>query len=97
MATQPTDGGMKNGSSVGIGTRCMHVIERFAPTCNAQSVLINKKFLHRSSDGSLLRVRCWLGMTAKLAMTTQIGIFVAGLKTFAVYLRSPVPTSSEFA
>ena len=32
-----------------------------APTCMLSRWLLNQKFLHRSSPGSLLRVRCWLG------------------------------------
>ncbi len=34
---------------------------RFGTDLHAQSVLIDKNFLRRSSGGSLLRVRCWLG------------------------------------
>ncbi len=37
-----TNGGMQNGSSVGMCTRCTHVFARLAPICCAQSVLINK-------------------------------------------------------
>ncbi len=37
-------------------------LARFAPTCNARSVISEKKkFLHRSSGGSLLGVRCLVG------------------------------------
>ncbi len=55
-----TNGGMQNGSSVGKFTHCMHVFARFAPICMLSLCLLTK-FLHRSSVGSLLRVRCWLG------------------------------------
>ena len=55
-----TYGGTQNGSSVGICTRCIHVFTRFAPTCMLSPCLL-MKFLHWSSVGSLLRVRCWLG------------------------------------
>ncbi len=34
-----------------------------APICMPSRCLVTK-FLHRSSGGSLLRVRCWLGTTA---------------------------------
>ena len=38
-----TNGGMQNGSSVGICTRCIHVFARLVPiNSHAQSVLINK-------------------------------------------------------
>ena len=39
-----SNGGMQNGSSVGICAHCMHVFARLAPDLHAQSVLINKKF-----------------------------------------------------
>ena len=34
----------KNGSTVGICARCMHVFARLAPICYAQSVPIGKNF-----------------------------------------------------
>ncbi len=37
-----TNGGMQNGSSVGICTRCVHVFARLGADVYAQSVLINK-------------------------------------------------------
>ncbi len=57
-----TNGGMQNGSSGGMHARCIHVLARFGTDLHAQSVLSSKKFRHRSSVGSLLRVHCWLGM-----------------------------------
>ncbi len=43
----------------------VHVAHKFlhvsAPIFMISRGFINKKFLHRSSVGSLLRVRCWLG------------------------------------
>ncbi len=43
-----------------LGTRCTHVSARLALICVLSRCLLTK-FLHRSSVGSLLRVRCWLG------------------------------------
>ncbi len=44
--------------------KCVHVaymvFARLAPTCMLSWCLLTK-FLHRSSGGNLLRVRCWLG------------------------------------
>ena len=37
-----TNGGMLNGSSVGIRTRCVHVFARFGADLHAQSVLVSK-------------------------------------------------------
>ncbi len=37
-----TNGGMQNGSSVGIYTHCMHVFAYLVPIGSAESVLINK-------------------------------------------------------
>ncbi len=56
-----TNGDMQKGSSVGIHTHCMHVFARLASTCMLSRCLVTK-FLQRSSGGSLLRVRCWLGV-----------------------------------
>ncbi len=57
-----TNGGMQDGSSVRICKCCIHVLARFKPICMLSRCLLTK-FLHRSSVGSLLRVRCccWLG------------------------------------
>ncbi len=55
-----TNRGIQNGYLVGIYTRCIHVFARLAPICVLIRCLL-AKFLHRSSVGSLLRVRCWLG------------------------------------
>ena len=43
-----------------IYTCCTHVFARLALICTL-SQWLSTKFLHRSSGGSLLRVRCWLG------------------------------------
>ena len=51
-----TNGGMQNGSSVGICTRCLHVFCTFGAICMLSQCSLTK-FLHRSSVGSLLRVR----------------------------------------
>ena len=51
---------MQNGRSVEIYTHCVHVFVRLAPICMLSRCLFTK-FLHRSSVGSLSRVRCWLG------------------------------------
>ncbi len=37
-----TNGGMQNGSSVGIHTQCIHVFARLTPNLSARPVLINK-------------------------------------------------------
>ena len=58
---QPPTVACKNGSSVGICTRCIHVFACFAPTCMLSQCLLTN-FLGRSPLGSLLRLRCWLGM-----------------------------------
>ena len=60
---QPATAACKNGSSVGMRTRCAHVFffARFGAGSHARSVAHWQKFLRRSSGGSLLRVRCWLG------------------------------------
>ncbi len=50
----------KNGSSVGIRTRCLHVFACLVQICTLSRCL-STKFLRRSSVGSLLRVSCWLG------------------------------------
>ncbi len=54
-------GGIQNGSSVGTHTHCMHVfLSRLAAIWMLSRCLLTKS-LHRSSVGSSLRVRCWLG------------------------------------
>ena len=60
-----TNGGMQNGSSVKTCTNCTHVFARLAPICMLGWCLFTK-FLHWTSVGSLLRVRCWLGITPLL-------------------------------
>ena len=60
---QPTNAvACKNGSSVGIRTRCVHgfFCEFGDDFCMLSRCLVTK-FLHRSSGESPLRVRCWLG------------------------------------
>ena len=54
-------------------TRCVHVFARFASTCMLSLCLLTK-FLHRSSVGSSLRVRCWLGTTENIrgSVTVQL-------------------------
>ncbi len=64
--------GMQNGSSVGMCTRRIHAfLHAWAPISHAQSLLSKKKFLHRSSGESLLRVRCWLGRAHDHARQVQ--------------------------
>ncbi len=58
-----TNGGMQTGSSVGISTRCIHVLAPLGADLHAQSVIFNKKNLQRSSVGSLSGVHCRLGRT----------------------------------
>ncbi len=62
-----TNGGMQNGSSVGLYTHCIHVFACLAQICTVWSVsaCLLTRFLHRSSVGSLLRVRCWLGSSCR--------------------------------
>ena len=55
-----TNGGMQNGSSVRMCTHCTHVFARLAQIRTLSRCLLTKS-LHRSSVGSLLRLRCWLG------------------------------------
>ncbi len=43
-------------------THCIHIIARLVLICMLSRCLVTK-FLHLSSVGSLLRVRCWLGST----------------------------------
>ncbi len=42
LSTQPPNGGMQNGSSVGICTRCIHVFAHFGVNLYAQLVLSSK-------------------------------------------------------
>ena len=62
-AAQPPTVACKTEGQSEIRTRRVHVFfARLAPTCGARSVLIDKKFPHRSPVGSLSRVRvCRLG------------------------------------
>ena len=55
-----TNGGMQNGSSVEMLTHCVHVFACLVSIFTL-SQWITTKFLPRSSAGSILRVRCWLG------------------------------------
>ena len=59
MQTQPATVACKDGSSVGTRTRCtfLRVLRRLVTLGRC----LLTKFLHRSSGGGLLRVRCWLG------------------------------------
>ena len=50
-----TNGGLQNGSSVGMRTRCMHVFARSAPICKLSRCLLTK-VLHLSSVRGLLTV-----------------------------------------
>ena len=60
-----TNGGMQNGSSVGVYTRCIYTFfARLVPICLLSRCILAKKNLRRSSRGSLLRVHCWLGSIA---------------------------------
>ena len=56
-----TNGGVQNGSSFGIYTHCTYVFAHLVPICMLSRCLLTK-FLRRSSVGSSLRARCWLGM-----------------------------------
>ncbi len=60
-----TNGGLQNGSSVGICTECTHVFAHSTSIWMLSRCLLTK-FLHRRSVGSWLRVRCWLGYKALL-------------------------------
>ena len=55
-----TNGGLVNGSSVGICIHCIHIFAHLAPVCMLSRFLL-AKFLHQSSVESLLKLRCWLG------------------------------------
>ena len=70
MTTFPTTScGMQNGSPFGICTHCIHVFfwHIWHPIVSAVGCLITK-FPHRSSVGSLLRVRCRLGCQVQLPL-----------------------------
>ncbi len=77
---QPPTVACSVGSSVGMCTRCVHVFCTFqASTCVPSRCLL-AKFLRRSSVGSLLRVRCWLGegpCTVRPRCTTYLRIVEA--------------------
>ena len=66
-----TNGGMQNGSSVGIHYTLLACFCTFF--CMLTRLLL-KKLLHRSSVGSLLRVRCWLGSDFIPGRPMQIGM-----------------------
>ena len=70
-----SNGGMQNGSSVGIRTRYVHVFARLAPICMLSRGVL-KIFLHRSSGGSLLGVRCWLGRQIALPKIQGGGVWM---------------------
>ncbi len=62
LPTQPPTGGMQNGKlSRNTHTSRARFFARWGADLHARSVLINKNFCVRSSIGSLLGVRCWLG------------------------------------
>ena len=63
FAYPTSNGGMQNGSSVGIGTCCIHVFARFAPICMLSRCFVTK-FLQRRSVRTLLRMCCRLGSQA---------------------------------
>ncbi len=58
-------------SSVRTCARCVHIffLHVKAPTLHAWSALIDKNFCTRTSGGSLLRVRCWLGLLYHVLLT----------------------------
>ncbi len=64
-----TNGGIQNGSSAKICTHCIHIFACLVSICVLSWRLLTK-FLHRSSVGSLLRVRCWLGVRVCLFQRT---------------------------
>ncbi len=68
-----TNSGMENGSSVGMYALFIHVFARLVPICMLSRCLLTK-FLHRSSVGSLLRVRCWLGKFTVLHCTMDVAV-----------------------
>ncbi len=72
MDNPTTHGGMQNGRSVGICTRCVHAFARLAPIFMLSRCLFTK-FLRRSSAGSLSRVRCWLGRGIKFFLKKKEG------------------------
>ena len=58
--TQPPTVVCRMGTQSEYATHCTHLFARLAPICMLGRCLV-RKFLHRSSVGSLLRVPCWLG------------------------------------
>ncbi len=61
MSTQPPTVACNDGSSVGICARCVtRYLHVWRPICMLGRCSVTK-FLHLTSGGSLLRVRCWLG------------------------------------
>ena len=87
-----TNGDMQNESSVKTCTHCMHVFARSAPICTLSRCLLTK-FLHRSSVGSLLRVRCWLGAEGRKGEGHQLiptsSIFIIWSAASALFLSLP--------
>ncbi len=63
MKPQPPTVACENGSSVGICTRCLHVLARFGAGFACSVGAWRQKLSRRSSAGSSSRVRCWLGFT----------------------------------
>ncbi len=62
MGFPTNNAGMRNKSSVKMCTRRTHVFARLIPICMPSRCLVTK-LPRRSSGGSLLRVRCWLGVS----------------------------------
>ncbi len=90
-----TSGGMQNGSSVGICTRCAHAFACFTSTCMLGRCLL-ARFVHRSSGGSLLKMCCWLeegGLADADAHVVEVGALPA-LGELAVDDTGPV-TAAE--
>ncbi len=82
---------MQNGSSDGIRTRCTHIFARLAPI-HVVSRCFLTKFLRRSSVGSSLRVRCWLGSCC--CTVRGIGWYVTNLTKLEVNFNRPLRTAS---
>ena len=80
--TRPPTVACKHGSSVGTPhTHCTHVfLHVWRPICMLSRCLAAKS-LHRSSGGSLSRVRCWLGTVSsskKKNYSVSRSIFLGG-------------------
>ena len=59
-------------------THCTHAV--LSADLYAQSVLVNKNFLQRSSVDSLLRERCWLGSRTLQTKVWHLASQVANLE-----------------